>query len=194
MNIDETTYAFSPKVLDRANVIEFNEVSISAYNNEPESDKFTLEKFPEFGIAHVSGSDAFKQSPDLYKSHVGNMLDILQPYNLHFGYRVINEMAAFVNNSIEYINNSEGVIQDAIDIQISQKVLPKFNGSFGKLDEPLRKLIAYMVDKEGISEKEINLDYVLKIDPSVSKFPDSLSKISKLYTNAMYNGFASFLE
>src|SRR5690606_16709188 len=37
VNIDETTYAFSPKVLDRANVIEFNEVSVSRYT-EPDSE------------------------------------------------------------------------------------------------------------------------------------------------------------
>lgn len=194
VNIDETTYAFSPKVLDRANVIEFNEVSISAYNAEPAVENFTLTKFPEFGVAKVSGSDEFNKSPELYQTCVSNLLNILQPYNLHFGYRVINEMASFINNSIIYINNTEEVIQDAIDIQIAQKVLPKFNGSFGKLDEPLRKLIAFMLNQEGITENEINLDFVLKIDARTTKFPDSLSKICKLYTNAMYNGFASFLE
>lgn len=31
VNVDETTYMFSPKVLDRANVIEFNEVDLEGY-------------------------------------------------------------------------------------------------------------------------------------------------------------------
>lgn len=194
VNIDETTYAFSPKVLDRANVIEFNEVSIASYDEAPVNEAFTLVRFPEFGVATVCGSEEFKKSPDLYKECVSHLLNILQPYNLHFGYRVINEMASFINNSIKYIDDSEAVILDAIDIQISQKVLPKFNGSFGKLDEPLRKMIAFMLNRDGITENEINLDFVLKIDKSQSSYPESLSKICKLYTNALYNGFASFLE
>lgn len=194
VNIDETTYAFSPKVLDRANVIEFNEVSISSYDGETKSDNFTLTKFPEFGVAEVAGSKAFTKSPALYKKVVEDLLEILQPYNLHFGYRVINEMAAFINNSINYISNNEYIIEDAIDIQISQKVLPKLNGSFGKLDEPLRKLIAYMIEDVSLTEQDINIDFVLAIKPLKSKYPESLSKLCKLYTNALYNGFASFLE
>lgn len=34
VNVDETTYMFSPKVLDRANTIEFNQVSLTDYFNE----------------------------------------------------------------------------------------------------------------------------------------------------------------
>jgi hypothetical protein len=194
VNIDETTYAFSPKVLDRANVIEFNEVSISAYDNTVVDENFALTKFPQFGVAQVAGSDAFNKAPELYKKCVSDLLNILQPYNLHFGYRVINEMALFINNSRNYIEDTEYVIQDAIDIQISQKILPKFNGSFGKLDEPLRKLILYMIDDDGVTIDQINIDFVSNIDAAKSKFPDALSKICKLYINAMYNGFASFLE
>jgi hypothetical protein len=194
VNIDETTYSFSPKVLDRANVIEFNEVSVASYEDVVLEENFTLKKFPDFGIAQVSTSTDFKKAPNLYKECVSNLLSILQPYNLHFGYRVINEMASFINNSIYYIDDTEAVINDAIDIQISQKVLPKFNGSFGKLDEPLRKLIAFMLAIDGVTENDINLDYVLKVKASETKYPDSLAKLSKLYINAVYNGFASYLE
>jgi len=34
VNIDETTYMFSPKVLDRANVIEFHDVDLGATQRE----------------------------------------------------------------------------------------------------------------------------------------------------------------
>ena len=34
VNIDESTYMFSPKVLDRANVIEFNEVHLDGNSKE----------------------------------------------------------------------------------------------------------------------------------------------------------------
>ena len=40
VNVDETTYMFSPKVLDRANVIEFNEVNLEGYSSSKFSEYF----------------------------------------------------------------------------------------------------------------------------------------------------------
>ena len=43
VNIDETTYMFSPKVLDRANVIEFNEVDLPDFSdNQSSGDDFRI--------------------------------------------------------------------------------------------------------------------------------------------------------
>lgn len=194
VNIDETTYAFSPKVLDRANVIEFNEVTIAAYNGVSSADRFSLTTFPKFGMPIVANSQAYNESPELYKACIQQLLDILQPYNLHFGYRVINEMAAFVNNAVVYVGNEEQIIKDAIDIQIAQKVLPKFNGAFGKLDEPIRKLIHFMIDNIDLGINDINIDFVATVKPEETVYPESLSKLIRLYTNLIFNGFASFLE
>jgi len=194
VNIDETTYAFSPKVLDRANVIEFNDVDIDNYSVRQDDNRFSLSNFPLFGVPKIASSVAFNSSPDEYKSTIVELLQILKPYNLHFGYRVINEMAEFVNNAIKHIDNRPEIINDAIDLQILQKILPKLSGSFGKLDEPLRKLIHYLVGEAEISYVDINIDYISKIRLSETRFPESLSKICRIYTNLLYNGFASFLE
>ena len=43
VNVDETTYMFSPKVLDRANVIEFNDVNLDGYISRPEKNSFSFE-------------------------------------------------------------------------------------------------------------------------------------------------------
>ena len=43
VNVDETTYMFSPKVLDRSNVIEFNEVDLEGYiSGSGKEDQFCL--------------------------------------------------------------------------------------------------------------------------------------------------------
>ena len=46
MNVDETTFMFSPKVLDRANVIEFHDVDLAGYAvtaaRRKQRDGFTL--------------------------------------------------------------------------------------------------------------------------------------------------------
>src|SRR5690606_11783147 len=110
----------------------------------------------------------------------------------------INEMALFVNNSIEHIDDSEPVLLQAIDIQINQKILPKVSGSFGKLDEPLRKLIHYMMPSTISSSTDfasINVDTVHQIDDFASSdYPESYKKCCSLYLNAAHNGFTSYLE
>jgi predicted component of viral defense system (DUF524 family) len=182
VNIDETTYAFSPKVLDRANVIEFNEVSISNYNAGQADDRFSLSDFPRFGVAEMATAEAFNGAPQRYKDVVNDILGILQPYNLHFGYRVINEMALFIKNSVLHVGNEEIIIADAIDIQIAQKVLPKFSGAFGKLDEPLRKLIAYMSGRLG-EWSDVNLEWTKTIRPEDTAYPESISKLIRMYSS-----------
>ena len=194
VNIDETTYAFSPKVLDRANVIEFNEVNLQIYENNQQEERFSLRIFPRFENALIATSEAYTSAPDEFKQCVSNLLDILQPYNLHFGYRVINEMALFVNNARTHISDDDDIIQDAIDIQIAQKVLPKLSGAFGKLDEPLRRLIHYMAENNDLKPEEINIDNIKQINIQDAKYPESISKLQRMYITLISNGFASFLE
>jgi hypothetical protein len=194
VNIDETTYAFSPKVLDRANVIEFNEVDLNSYEGADDGQSFVLKEFPQFKSSEIAVAKNYIDSPELFKKCVNDLLRILKTYNLHFGYRVINEMALFINNAMKFVGSEDEVIHQAIDVQISQKVLPKLNGAFGKLDEPLRKLISYMTIGSEDNFNSIDLEFINRIDYSMSLYPESLEKIGKLYKNLVFNGFASYLE
>lgn len=200
VNIDETTYMFSPKVLDRANVIEFNEVSLNNYATDSDSDSdsapaeiFKFAKFPSFGKANIATMSAYNDAPQQFKIITQELLDILSKYNLHFGYRVINEMALFMNNVIAHVGSSDEIVFHGIDYQISQKVLPKFSGAYGKLDEPLRRLIAHLCT-ESITYDEINLDKLNEIDINTSNYPLSLKKLIGMYQGLIKNGFTSFLE
>ena len=50
VNVDESTYMFSPKVLDRANVVEFNQVDLKKYEKgDTGSDRVVFRKKPMFG-------------------------------------------------------------------------------------------------------------------------------------------------
>jgi hypothetical protein len=77
--------------------------------------------------------------------------DTLHPYNLHFGYRVVNEVAAFIRHANEMV--LELKLVDAIDIQILQKILPKFHGTQAKLEEPLGKLLAFCLGEKNIPDE-----------------------------------------
>lgn len=148
VNVDETTYMFSPKVLDRANVIEFNDVSFSPQEITPSDFRLDEEHEEVLSWFHDSESrfcswkdlqSAFDEHPS-FRTFINELKKVLQPYHLHFGYRVANEMARFILLSRKYIDFKDADLSKAIDIQILQKILPKFHGTQGKLEKPLGEL------------------------------------------------------
>ncbi|MDX9720800.1 MAG: hypothetical protein RBU37_08625 [Myxococcota bacterium] len=74
VNVDETTFSFAPKVLDRAFVLEFNDVDYDA----------VCSSWPGYDDA---------------RRDLNTLQEILRPANLHFGYRVVHEMLGYLQNS-----------------------------------------------------------------------------------------------
>ena len=74
INVDETTYAFAPKVLDRSFVMEFTDV--------------------EYGAAFNQHPLYAQMEPLLTALH-----EALNPHTLHFGYRVAGEMLAYLEQA-----------------------------------------------------------------------------------------------
>ncbi len=147
VNIDETTYMFSPKVLDRANVLEFNNVDLYSaygYGNQPSSASgisSSLDKNSPFDmeIELPTLNDAkilLSKYPEVFEI-IANIFEILQLKNRHFGYRVINEISRFI---VLYMNDQGDNPKNALDIQILQKVLPKLNGTEDQLSDLLKEL------------------------------------------------------
>jgi 5-methylcytosine-specific restriction protein B len=166
VNVDETTYLFSPKVLDRAFTIEFREVNIDDYNQfeiDRKKAKSIIESIRNGLLedlrnkkndqARFSGAVAdkkeIKEALNWIKENKvksGNSIfdelkklnQDLQPYDLHFGYRVLDEIALF----IKYAANAPDKVgklspEDALDFAVFMKVLPKFHGPRQKLERPL---------------------------------------------------------
>lgn len=154
VNIDETTYMFSPKVLDRANVLEFNHVDLDRYggvsaSEAPEASAFRLSAAPALGLPAIPTKAIYEQQYVSSRQVLADLNRLLTPYNLHFGYRVANEIALYLQNARELIGSSAEAI--AMDLQILQKVLPKLHGSRAKLEKPLQQLLAYLVTGNGLS-------------------------------------------
>ncbi len=160
VNIDETTYMFSPKVLDRAFTLEFREVNFSNYPPEQTGENWTAEGTEEIRIAIledlrnggkfcavVADKDEVKEAlQDLgnKKAELVELNGILQLYDLHFGYRVLDEIALFVQNA----KNAPDVVgklgdDEALDYAMLMKVLPKFHGPRQKLEKPLREVLKW---------------------------------------------------
>lgn len=167
VNVDETTYMFSPKVLDRANVIEFNEVSFSPSDPILGDFRLKLDQQEVLNWFHDAETtfcslDDFRKAAKAHPRFgemVSELKNRLEPFHLHFGYRVANEMARFVLLAVERVGAEH--LEDAIDIQILQKVLPKFHGTQGKLEEPLNRLNEFC-EAEGFARSAKKLQRMLK--------------------------------
>ena len=124
---------------------------------------------------------------------IAELLNILKKYNLHFGYRVVNEISRFTCLSKEFLEKFS--LNEAIDIQILQKILPKFHGTQGKLEEPLRDIFYFCYDnthQNGTIPDEM-LEKAAEFDEKAI-FPRSAQKIARMIKNLKSQGYTSFIE
>jgi energy-coupling factor transporter ATP-binding protein EcfA2 len=214
VNIDETTYMFSPKVLDRANVIEFNEVNLESYKERLKeqgvegvqffaSDEF-VEKFTS-GYSHLRAlirkEFTFDDKLESCYNHLVEINKLLQPQHLHFGYRVVDEILFYIENARQFGYFSE---LDALDLQILQRILPKFFGNRKKLEATFVKLLNYFyqISDANLALSKAEYEYLMNGQASegvrfVGKdplFPRSTKKLIRMLISLRDHGFVSFIE
>lgn len=200
VNIDETTNMFSPKVLDRANTIEFRV-------RKEEMENF-LDNIKDINMDVLTGKGAsmgksFKEMA-INKSFATKDIEVvnnaliqffgeLKRTGAEFGYRSATEILRLIHQ-LSILNDSITTNQK-IDIAIMQKLLPKLHGSRRKLTPVLEKLASFCVETEVKIIKEVfeNDDFIRE-NKSIIKYPLSLEKIIRMYRSAVDNGFASFAE
>lgn len=196
VNIDETTYMFSPKVLDRANVIEFRvqENEIAQFLEEAE-DITSIEGLGAgMGVSFVDLAKEKANRTNLknLNSELVNFFRELQPLGAEFGYRTAFEIQTLFSKidsvNPDYIN----LENDKIDIAIMQKLLPKLHGSRRKLIETLELLAQKCLKEE--KDRIFNEKGESLILPETVKYKLSFEKISRMYKNVIDNGFTSYAE
>ena len=195
INVDETTYMFSPKVLDRANVIEF---------------KISIDEMTEFldGIRQVDCSSICSKAAEMCADFVklANCKDFdnveattdtlkaffteLKSVNAEFGYRSATEIFRFISQAHKNDDTAEKMSKEEIlDAAILQKLLPKLHGSRKKLEPALKGLWKLCFDPSIKDTMQIARE---NIDKAIYK--ESADKIFRMYESAYANGFTSFAE
>ena len=191
INVDETTYMFSPKVLDRANVIEFK---IS--DKEMEiflSQDMNIEVQAADSLCANMGQDFVEKSTkkeidsnELAQNTLIKFFKVLKKVNAEFGYRSATEIYRFIANAKTC---AEGMTEDEIlDAAIVQKLLPKLHGSRKKLEPALKALWELCMQNDHKTEA------ITRDNVGYAKFPDSADKIQRMMQTALDNGFTSFAE
>lgn len=227
VNVDETTYMFSPKVLDRANVIEFNNVDFkSIYEIEDveellsnikqfKKDEFYFnanELLPSLKVS-IATSDDVKNFKSLAPEEFKDILKIfiaLEKENMHFGYRVMNEISLYMNN-VNINTSYTHKYKIGTDLQILQKILPKIYGTFEKIWFPLLNILNVCltsnkdwskVENESDLIKELNsinpdinnLNLNISDIETIFKYPRSANKILSMLIDLNNHGYASFIK
>ena len=190
VNVDDTTYMFSPKVLDRANVIEFNEVCLG---DMPDNGNFRLSSFPDFTNFRLASIDQFDELGVEAKRITIGLLDVLRKYNLHFGYRTVAEISHYISNAKKNVGGGVAIEIQGLDIQILQKVLPKLYGNYAKLSDPLKEIIYFLSNSDG-GVDNFDMNQIEALDLKDLDFERSLEKLIKMYKTLSTQGFTSFIE
>lgn len=150
VNIDETTYMFSPKVLDRANVVEFKpeEESVmelflhpaSSPNIFPANDG-TAEAFLKLSIQIREGKSEIDSRMGEVKALFEEVYRITEKYGYEFSYRTVKEIRQYISAAYEITGDKEQFdLSQAEDEQILQKILPKIHGNRNEIGELLNSL------------------------------------------------------
>ena len=199
VNIDETTYMFSPKVLDRASAIEFRvtEQDMASFLGNPKPVDLDVLKGEGASMAGSFLDLARGETMELSEEEKSGIRETLKRFfselkkvGAEFGYRSAGEMIRLIA-FLGHLDSSMSADQK-MDVAIVQKMLPKLHGSRRKLQDVLSALGKLCVEDE---EKDA-VNKFPQIDETSRhvRYPLSLEKIQRMYRSAEANGFASFAE
>ena len=179
VNIDETTYMFSPKVLDRAHVIEFkvtwDEIEDGLEGAVPsELPALRPEQVEEFmRVSYHTEKALPEEDHELLTEVLEDLHAALEGTRFVFAHRTARECLNFIASAKTLakadIVEPRNTI-DLIDLAILQKALPKLNGASGTLSKVLEELIKVSDkhDLELCKEKLESMSRQLKADQFVS--------------------------
>lgn len=145
VNMDETTFSFSRKVLDRAMSVVMNDVEYDKFftgeteNDMAEFDETTKELLIERPIRGLEAEDNGADKVEEYLTAVNNVLNET-PFKL--GYRAANEALLYVSAAHRF--DSDAAVEAALDDFTLMKILSRIEGdkrSIGTKLEELKEVI-----------------------------------------------------
>jgi 5-methylcytosine-specific restriction enzyme B len=144
VNVDETTYPFSPKVLDRAFVIDINTIDAIGYiDGELHRTPAAKPVLPSFQPSRDWRSLPVTSTD---RAFVLDLHRVLTEAGRPFGYRTIAEGLAYLAHARPFRNAG----LNAQDTLIASKILPRFHGRRHELEPALHGLAQWLdLDLEG---------------------------------------------
>lgn len=189
VNMDETTFSFSRKVLDRAMTIEMNEVDLHGGLTKRHESIGKLGNAELVGSA-VEGVDVYNDYTDVCDIALGYLQkvnDILEGTPFKVAYRTRNEFLLYVVNNLPYCKDENGndleqgyVIARALDEITSMKVLSRIEGDDTKVSDELLDNLSKAIE-DGLKTVSGEENTVKSI--SLAKLKEMKAKLVSGYTS-----------
>jgi hypothetical protein len=189
VNIDETTYMFSPKVLDRAFVFEFRVTTEELASDTrrpsaiPAADPAMLQS-----LLSVGRDDLWHESHPHPARHelvreLQSVHELLAESGHEFGFRVMAESLRF---AAIYAGCGRPEPNEALDLIAMQKLLPRLHGSRRRLEGVLRSLMTW----SGLDEAALDGESAA----ATPRLPRTAAKLQRMFATLQANQFVSFTE
>ena len=176
VNMDETTFSFSRKVLDRAMTIEMNEVDLYAGLDSKYERIGKLDSDMLIDTA-VEGVDVYADNEEVCNkvlSYLQAVNDVLNGTPFKIAYRTRNEFLLYVVNNLPYNLDEKGnefsedeVIAIALDEITSMKILSRIEGDDTKIKHSLLESLITTIEAQLLiltgEEKKIESISVAKL-------------------------------
>lgn len=199
VNIDETTNMFSPKVLDRANTIEFRITSEEMGEFLGSVHEININSLTAKGAGMAKSFLQMSDNKSIEKKDIKiineeliRFFGQLKKTGAEFGYRTASEILRLIHQ-LGILDNTL-TTNEKLDIAIMQKLLPKLHGSRRKLCPILITLGSFCIEGDIKMEKEVFEKDDFDFNNPKVLFPLALEKITRIYKSAVDNGFASYAE
>ena len=149
VNMDETTFSFSRKVLDRAMTIEMNEVDLHGGLEAGGAAEFGYIGEDLIGEA-AEGRDIYADNQALCEDvieYLGKVNDILEGTPFKIAYRTRNEFLLYAVNRLHFAPESE--VWQTLDEMTSMKILSRIEGDNERCEHVLRELKNLLTETVG---------------------------------------------
>ena len=185
VNMDETTFSFSRKVLDRAMTIEMNEVDLYGGLTSRHEQIGKL-NFEDLVGDKVEGVDVYQENQEVCNQAIQYLQEInavLEGTPFKIAYRTRNEFLLYVVNNLSYRKNNQGqeitqneVVARALDEITFMKILSRIEGDEEKVKAELLASLKEVVSKmlpENMRDSSVSL----------AKLDEMEKKLSSGYTS-----------
>ncbi|MBW9277977.1 restriction endonuclease [Bacteroides fragilis] len=189
VNMDETTFSFSRKVLDRAMTIEMNEVDLYAGLDSKYERIGKLNSDMLIGTA-VEGVDVYADNEDVCNkvlAYLQAVNDVLNGTPFKVAYRTRNEFLLYVVNNLPYNMDEKGnefsedeVIATALDEITSMKILSRIEGDDTKVKHSLLERLITTIEAQllALTGEDKKIESV-----SIAKLKEMQERLSSGYTS-----------
>ena len=197
VNMDETTFAFSKKVLDRANTIEFSYIDFTAPTiakaaAKPDPWGQELMQAPYLTLREIDDDSGVIDKVNAMLTDINRALE---PIGMQVGYRVRDEISFYM-----VVNSLHGLLLEvtAMDNQIMQKVLPRIQGNSQAVKDALVELFGICIrDRSGLQSMSSLVAPELRKRLGAAQgredvYVASAAKIVHMVERLEFDGFTSY--